>query len=179
MAFRYFAYALCSLFISGNRSRLSISFESAVQMASVLSGARMLCLRQAIVLVSTFLLVENASALTLNIKQVYATPTCHNIGLHSGLPQVTPAPKYQELRRRQQSSGVISSSTTSEVTCGFINGDADRPVTCGTSLYCATTSTFVGCCELTNCRDIFTSCFDLLGSSCDQSCQANPQNLVW
>ncbi|KEF63133.1 uncharacterized protein A1O9_01109 [Exophiala aquamarina CBS 119918] len=63
-------------------------------------------------------------------------------------------------------------------TCGFIGGDPDNPVTCGSSLYCATTSTYVGCCESTNCVGLFTTCYDLLGNSCDASCQNNPENLV-
>lgn len=53
------------------------------------------------------------------------------------------------------------------------------PVTCNSGLYCATTNTFVGCCESANCRNIFTSCYDLLGDTCDQACQNNPQNLLW
>jgi hypothetical protein len=54
-----------------------------------------------------------------------------------------------------------------------------NPVTCGASLYCATTSTFVGCCEPSSCVGIFTTCYDLLGATCNVACQNNPENLVW
>lgn len=66
----------------------------------------------------------------------------------------------------------------SEVKC-MANSVEDLPVTCGSALYCATTSTYVGCCESTNCVGIFTTCYDFLGNSCDVTCQNNPENLVW
>jgi len=52
------------------------------------------------------------------------------------------------------------------------------PVICPTGNYCATLSTYVGCCELVSCIGVFTTCYDILGPICDASCQNNIGNLI-
>lgn len=54
-------------------------------------------------------------------------------------------------------------------------------VTCPTSWYCATSQTYVGCCEAppATCVAFYTTCYDFLGSNCDNACLNNGQNLVW
>lgn len=80
--------------------------------------------------------------------------------INNGLgAQITPAP---ELFRRQASA---------VATCGFVTGDANRPVTCSPGRLCASTSTYVGCCTASACQ-ILTSCISA-GSPCDNSCSQN------
>ncbi|KIV96111.1 hypothetical protein PV10_00015 [Exophiala mesophila] len=76
------------------------------------------------------------------------------------------------LHQRQQSD--------SPPTCGYIRGDPASAVTCPISWYCATSQTYVGCCEASpaTCVAFYTTCYDFLGSNCDNACLNNPQNLV-
>ncbi|KAH6714883.1 hypothetical protein BKA61DRAFT_603355 [Leptodontidium sp. MPI-SDFR-AT-0119] len=62
--------------------------------------------------------------------------------------------------------------------CGWINGNGASAVSCGASFYCATQQSFVGCCEISSCAGIVTTCYDILGSICDAACQQNVANLV-
>ncbi|KAE9374021.1 hypothetical protein N431DRAFT_437570 [Stipitochalara longipes BDJ] len=62
--------------------------------------------------------------------------------------------------------------------CGWIGGNGASAVSCGANYYCATESTFVGCCATASCAGIVTACYDLLGSICDAGCQNNIGNLV-
>lgn len=52
-------------------------------------------------------------------------------------------------------------------------------VSCGANFYCATQQSFVGCCEISSCAGVVTTCYDILGSICDAACQQNTGNLVW
>ncbi|PVH71120.1 hypothetical protein DL98DRAFT_540317 [Cadophora sp. DSE1049] len=62
--------------------------------------------------------------------------------------------------------------------CGWINGNGASAVSCGAGFYCATQQSFVGCCEISSCAGIVTTCYDILGSICDAACQQNVANLV-
>lgn len=135
----------------------------------------------------TVLLLPSTHAAILSTP----TPTSTSDPAYLGVQDVSaPLPsrvhRLPELFARQQvtlaTCGYINgASCTSSLRCYLIHCSLPiaLPVTCNSGLYCATTSTFVGCCEATNCRNIFTSCYDLLGDTCDQACQNNPQNLLW
>ena len=137
------------------------------------------------------------SLLKLSSAIVFEAPLITPLPTRVGL-EVVLAPTARPICHLQTRGLRVRQESVSLATCGFIGGDAgelylpctafplqvadyeiDLPVTCGTDLYCATTSRYVGCCEAANCVGIFTTCYDLLGNSCDATCQNNPDNLVW
>ncbi|RDW71519.1 hypothetical protein BP6252_08082 [Coleophoma cylindrospora] len=62
--------------------------------------------------------------------------------------------------------------------CGWIDGNSGSAVSCGSSHYCATEQSFVGCCQTSSCIGIVTACYDILGAICDAACQQEIGNLV-
>ena len=58
-------------------------------------------------------------------------------------------------------------------------GKTASAVSCRSDSYCATESSFVGCCATSSCARIVTARYDILGSICDASCQHDIGNLVW
>ncbi|RDW57501.1 hypothetical protein BP6252_13761 [Coleophoma cylindrospora] len=77
---------------------------------------------------------------------------------------------HQELNYRQAGA--------QNAICGWIDGNSGSAVSCGSSFYCATEQSFVGCCQTSSCAGIVTACYDILGAICDAACQQDIGNLV-
>jgi len=117
------------------------------------------------------LLHASTEALTFSPTPTVAGPHCGlQITHYTSKPTSLPYDMQNVLQARQAGS--------QNTICGWVGGNAYFPVTCHPGNYCATASTYVGCCELVSCIGIFTTCYDILGPICDASCQVNVDNLI-
>ncbi|CAO1606400.1 hypothetical protein XANCAGTX0491_009898 [Xanthoria calcicola] len=78
----------------------------------------------------------------------------------------TSAPRQHEIWKRLSGDPAI---------CGWIEGDSENTVSCNSGYTCAATSTYIGCCSTgaAGCKDLYTTCYDRLGPSCDARCKLN------
>jgi len=104
----------------------------------------------------------------MNLLPTHVAPCYHStapaLTTTNGIPSIT---TKAELKIRQTTNAVGTD------TCGWIDGDPISSVTCPSGFGCGAISTYVGCTP----NAIYTSCYDLLGPTCDQNCQNVLANL--